>query len=34
MPQTMQEPFEQACSEDNGGIPAAFIKMQRLGAPV
>jgi hypothetical protein len=27
----MQEQFEQAYSEDHGGMPMAFIKLQRLG---
>lgn len=26
-----QDQFEQAYSEDNGGMPVAFIKLQRLG---
>ena len=31
MTQTMQEQFEQAFSDDNGKLPVAFIKLQRLG---
>ena len=31
MTQTMQEQFEQAYSEDNGGVPVAFISLMRLG---
>ncbi|QLG93745.1 hypothetical protein HZF02_18085 [Pseudomonas yamanorum] len=31
MKQTMQEQFEQAFSDDNGKMPVAFIKLQRLG---
>lgn len=28
---TSQDQFEQAYSEDNGGMPVAFIKLQRQG---
>lgn len=31
MTQTMQDQFEQAFSDDNGKMPVAFIKLQRLG---
>ncbi|MFL1495665.1 hypothetical protein [Pseudomonas antarctica] len=31
MTQTMQDQFEQAFSDDNGKVPVAFIKLQRLG---
>ena len=31
MTQTMQDQFEQAFSDDNGKLPVAFIKLQRLG---
>lgn len=31
MTQTMQEQFEQAYSDDNGGIPVSFIEAWRLG---
>ena len=31
MLQTMQDQFEKAYSEDNGGMPVAFINLQRLG---
>ena len=31
MTQTMQDQFEQAFSDDNGRLPVAFIKLQRLG---
>jgi len=31
MTQTMQEQFEQAYSEDNGGMPVSFIEAWRLG---
>lgn len=31
MNEKIQQQFEQAYSEDNGGVPASFIKLQRLG---
>lgn len=31
MTQAMQDQFEQAFSDDNGKVPVAFIKLQRLG---
>lgn len=31
MTQTMQDQFEQVFSDDNGKLPVAFIKLQRLG---